>query len=71
MICFLFIAAVSLAAEDNGVTVTHIGSISIKRRQDKPSYLHHLSDILVGHLFLSKQLLALMLSALASTYTTA
>ena len=72
MVCFLFIAAVSLAADENWVTVTHIRSVSVKQRQDnKPYYLHRLSDILVGHLSLSKQLLVLMLSTLASHYTTA
>ena len=36
--------------------------------QDKSSYLYHSSDILVGNLSLSKQLLALMLSTLACPY---
>ena len=39
--------------------------VSVKRRQNKPSYLYRSSDILVGHLSLSKQLLALTLSNLA------
>ena len=63
-VCFL----VSLAAEENGVTVPHRGvllQVSVKHRQDKPSYL---SDILVGHLPLLKHLLALMLSTLALPY---
>ena len=42
--------------------------VSVKRRQDKLSYLYCSSDILVGHLLLSKQLLALMLSTLSRPY---
>ena len=48
---FLSNAAISLAAEENEVTVTHIRSITpgkCKQRQDKPSYLYHSSGILVG-----------------------
>ena len=42
--------------------------VSIKRRQDKPSYLYRSSDIFVRNLSLSKQLLALMPSTLSRTY---
>ena len=57
----MFNTAISLTVEANGITVTCFGSVtpgSVKRRQDKPSYLYRLSDILVGNLSLSKQLLA-------------
>ena len=68
---YLFNAAVSLAAEENRVTVTQIRSVApskCKERQDKPSYLHRLSNSFIGHLSLLKQLLALMLSTLTHPY---
>ena len=70
---FLLTASVSLAAVEKGLHKLTSGvllHVNIKQRQDKPSYLYHSSNILVGQLSLSKQLLALMLSTLACPYYT-